>query len=83
MQMTWSESLKYKGRLEGRQEAMAEVVRNLRRVVLRLLDQRFGPVPAGVKRKVEKTDSMDRLTELAEKVRAVQSLDEMGLGKGR
>ncbi len=31
------------------------------------------------KKKVEKISSMDRLTELAEKVFAVQSIEEMGL----
>ena len=86
MQMTWSEKFEHKGRLkgrrEGRREALEEGVRNLRRVVLRLLDQRFGRVPVSIRRKVEKIDSMDQLAELAEKVLAVQSLDEMGLGNG-
>ena len=86
MQMTWADKLEQKGflkgRLKGRQEGRQEVeqaIQSLRRVVLRLLDQRFGSVPPKVQKKVEKISSMDRLTELAEKVFAVQSLDEMGL----
>ena len=75
MQMTWSEKMEAKGRNEGR----AEGVRSMREVVLELLGQRFGAVPTKVKRKVEKIDSMDRLTEMAKKVLVVQSLDEMGL----
>ena len=83
MQMTWADKLEQKGfvkgRQEGRQEVQQEAVQSLRRVVLRLLDQRFGSVPAKVQKKVEKISSMDRLTELAEKVLVVQSIDEMGL----
>ena len=90
MQMTWSEKLEAKGRKEGLKEGLkegreegrqvrAEAVRSLREVVLELLGQRFGAVPAKVKRKIEKIDSMDRLSEMAKKVLVVQSLDEMGL----
>jgi Domain of unknown function (DUF4351) len=75
MQMTWADELELKGRKEGQQEG----IQNLRRVVLRLLDQRFGSVPVKIQKKVEKISSMDRLTELAEKVLMVQSIDEMGL----
>jgi len=75
MQMTWAEKMEKEYTEKGRREG----VRSLREVVLELLGQRFGEVPVKVKRKVQKIDSMDRLTEMAKKVLVVQSLDEMGL----
>jgi uncharacterized protein DUF4351 len=68
MAMTWSETQKSMGRKEGMEQ-----------VLLHLLNKRFGPLPESVRRKVETINSLDRLTELAERVLSAHSLEEMGL----
>jgi hypothetical protein len=95
MWMTWSEKLKAEGwqegvklgkregvkvgkkagKLEGRQEG----VRSLQQVLLRLLEQRFGPLSERVYRQVEAIDSLRRLTSLAERGLTVSSLRELRL----
>jgi predicted transposase YdaD len=72
MAMTWSETQKAMGREEGRKEGLQEVL-------LHLLGKRFGPLPEKVRRQVETISSLDRLTELAERVLSAHSLEEMGL----
>lgn len=72
MAMTWSETQKAIGRKEGRKEGMEQVL-------LHLLSKRFGPLPESVRRRVETINSLDRLTELAERVLSAHSLEEMGL----
>lgn len=64
MAMTWSETQKAMG---------------MEQVLLHQLDKRFGPLPESVRRKVETINSLDRLTELAERVLSARSLEEMGL----
>ena len=64
MAMTWSETQRAMGRKE---------------VLLHLLGKRFGPLPENVRRQVETINSLDRLTELAERVLSAHSLEEMGL----
>jgi hypothetical protein len=69
------------GRQEGRREGLTEGGRAAaRQILLKLIDQRFGRVPARVRRQVEAIDSLDRLSELAGRVYAVGALDELGLG---
>lgn len=75
MQMTWADKIEAQGIEKGR----AEAVQTLRRVVLRLLEQRFGVVPVRTKRKIEKLSSLEPLTHLAEKAVVAGSLDELGL----
>jgi len=74
--MTWSETQQAKGREEGRTEGMQGGARQL---LLHLLGKRFGPLPENVRRRVETITSLDRLTELAERVLSAHSLEEMGL----
>ena len=64
MAMTWSETQKAKG---------------MEQLLLHLLGKRFGPLPEKVRRQVETINSLDRLTELAERVLSAHSLEEMGL----
>jgi hypothetical protein len=52
----------------------------MRRVVLRLMAQRFGAVPTRMRRKIEAIDSLEPLADLAERVLAVESAGELGLG---
>jgi hypothetical protein len=74
--MTWSETQQAKGREEGRAEGMQGGARQL---LLHQLGKRFGPLPENVRRRVETITSLDRLTELAERVLSARSLEEMGL----
>jgi hypothetical protein len=68
MWMTWSERLK----AEGERQA-------LRRVLVQLLEKRFGPVPRKALRRVESLKSIPRLNGLVEQVLTVSSLEELGL----
>ena len=63
----------------GKQEGLQEGARSLQQVLLRLLDQRFGPLPESVHRQVEAINSLRRLTRLAEQVLTVGSLRELRL----
>jgi hypothetical protein len=82
MWMTWSERLKDEGKREGLKRGeqkglklgKQEGARSLQQVLLRLLDQRFGPLPESVHRQVEAISSLPRLTRLAEQVLTVASL---------
>jgi Putative transposase, YhgA-like/Domain of unknown function (DUF4351) len=64
MAMTWSETQRAMGRKE---------------LLLHLLGKRFGPLPEKVRKQIETINSLDRLTELAERVLSAHSLEEMGL----
>jgi putative YhgA-like transposase len=66
MAMTWSERLEAKGMEKGLQA--------LKRVLLRLLEQRFGPLPEETRERVEAISSLDRLTRLSERVLTARSL---------
>ena len=83
MEMTWAEKMEVeytqKGIQQGLQQGITQGIEALRRVVLRLLNQRFGEVPESVRRKVEAIDDTEPLAELAEKVYEVRSIDDMGL----
>lgn len=76
MQMTWAEQMEAKYEAKYTRKGSLEA---LRRVVLRLLDRRFGQVPETVRRRVEAIDSTEPLNELAEKVLEARSIEEMGL----
>jgi hypothetical protein len=79
---------KREGREEGKKEGMAQgaetatrqAVGRMQRVVLRQIEQRFGAVPAKVRRKVEAIDSLEPLADLAERVLVVEAIGELGLG---
>ncbi len=64
MAMTWSEKLEANG---------------VRKILLLLLAERFGPLPEGARRQVEEISSLQRLTRLAKRVLTAHSLEEMGL----
>ncbi len=72
MAMTWSETQQAMGWEKGRNGGRREILLNL-------LGKRFGPLPEKVRRQVETINSLDRLTELAERVLSARSLEEMGL----
>jgi predicted transposase YdaD len=74
--MTWSETQQAVGWEKG---VEAGARQGAKQVLLRLLGKRFGPLPETVRRRVEAISSLDRLTELAERVLSARSLEEMGL----
>lgn len=75
-EMSWGDRLRAEGWREGRREG---VEHGARKVLLRLLTQRFGRLPVGVRRRVEEIDSVDRLIRLAERVLKARSLEDLGL----
>jgi len=68
-----------KGIERGMVKGIAQGVEQMRRVVLRLLTQRFGPVPTKVRRKIEAIDSLEPLADLAERVLVVSAIDDLDL----
>ena len=63
---------------QGAETATRQAVERMRRVVLRQIEQRFGAVPAKVRRKIEAIDSLEPLADLAERVLVVDSVGELG-----
>jgi hypothetical protein len=80
VQMTWSQRIKAEGFKLGRQEGRKEGKEaGLRQLLLHLLERRFGPLPEGVRTRVEAIASSRRLTRLAEQVLVASSLDDLRL----
>jgi hypothetical protein len=63
----------------GIKKGIAQGVDQMRRVVLRQIEQRFGAVPAKVRRKIEAIDGFEPLADLAERVLVVDSVADLGL----
>jgi hypothetical protein len=90
MAMTWSQRIAAEGREEGIQEGMQagllagrqegletglqEGLRAVKKVLLGLLEKRFGPLPLETRARVEAITSLDRLTRLSERALTVRSL---------
>jgi hypothetical protein len=75
MATTWSERLEAKGREEGLEAGL----RAVREILLSLLEQRFGPVPEGIRQRVEAISSLDRLTRLSRRALNARSLSALRL----
>jgi flagellar biosynthesis/type III secretory pathway protein FliH len=71
---------KKEGIAQGAETATRQAVGRLQRVVLRLMAQRFGAVSTRMRQKIEAIDSLEPLADLAERVLAVDSAGELGLG---
>ena len=83
MWMPWSERMKEEGRKEGirlgRQEGQTQgKLEGMRKLLLHLLSQRFGPLPEAVRDQVDAITSTRRLTSLAGKVLTARSLHDLG-----
>src|SRR6185295_6342393 len=65
----WRDEAIEKGRLQGWRETLLE-----------MMTQRFGRLPAAVRRQVEEISSVQELRKLGRKVLRAKSLEEMGLG---
>jgi len=57
--------------------------RGMRKILTKQLQAKFGPLPQEVVDRVQKIESEDELSELAEKVIKVSSLSELGLDGAR
>jgi len=75
-EMSWGDRLRAEGWEKGYREGMELCAR---KVLLRVLTQRFGRLPVAVRRRVEEIDSVDRLIRLAERVLTARSLEDLGL----
>jgi hypothetical protein len=73
MELTWLG----KAEARGMEMATRQAVERMRRVVLQLMAQRFGTVPAKVRQKVDATEKLEPLATLAERVLVVSSIDEL------
>jgi predicted transposase YdaD len=65
------------GRREGRQEGLAE---GMQKLILQLMTQRFGRLPAAVRKRVEEISSIQELRKLGRRILRASSLEEMRLG---
>jgi hypothetical protein len=79
MFMTWSERLEAKGWQKGLETGIEQGIEQIRQILLRQLSLKFGPLPAGVRQRVDSIRSVDRLTRIAEQVLVARSLDEIDL----
>ena len=75
MELTWLG----KAEVRGMEAATRQAVERMQRVVLRQVEQRFGPVPSRERQKIEAIAALEPLAELAEKVFVVDSINELGL----
>jgi hypothetical protein len=79
MELTWLGKAEARGIAQGSETATRQAVERMRRVVLRQVEQRFGPVPATVRQRIEAIEDLEPLATLAERVFAVPSITELGL----
>jgi hypothetical protein len=74
MTMTWSERLEAKGMEKGLQKGKRQGLQTLQKVLVSLLEQRFGPLPEDTRGRVEAISSLSRLARLSERVLTARSL---------
>ena len=67
------------GRAEGRAEGLEVARKEIRRLVLGLLADRFGRLPSDVRKRVQAISSTAKLSRLARRVSTAKSLAELGL----
>jgi len=76
----WTEKWKQEGLQEGLQEGQQKEFDRFRRVFLRGLEERFGPLPAEVRQRVEAISSSEELAELGLRIGSASSIAALGLG---
>lgn len=79
MELTWSQQHFVEGLEKGRQEGRQEGGRRLRDVVRRLIERRFGALPAPTRERLEAIEDLDTLDRLSERAFEAESLDDLGL----
>lgn len=75
----WKQEGLEEGRKEGRNEGRNEALESARGVLLRDLERRFGPLPEGVRRRVEAIASIEDLTEFTLRAGAAPSLEALSI----
>ena len=80
--MTWADKIRAEGWRDGLEQGMEKGLergkeQGARRILLRLLGLRFGPVPEAVRRRVEAIESLETLTELADRVLMARSIEDL------
>ncbi|HEX2253466.1 MAG TPA: DUF4351 domain-containing protein [Thermoanaerobaculia bacterium] len=81
MELTWAEKIEEQGLQKGKREGeRAGREDGMRSLLLRMMERRFGPLPAETRRRVEAVRSTDELERLADRVLTATSPAEMGLG---
>ena len=68
-----------KGLQEGRQEGRQEGIRAFQEFLLSEMAERFGPVPAAIRRRIKAVQDLDELKTLGKRLLAAGSLDDLGL----
>jgi Domain of unknown function (DUF4351) len=76
MALTWAGKIELRGWENGRIEGSLATAR---RLVIRLLERRFGPLPQEVRSRVEQLEAQDDLERLSERLLDAGSLAELGL----
>jgi len=74
MAMTWSQRIAAQGREEGLLAGRQEGLETGRKILLSLLEQRFGPLPGKTRARVESITSLDRLSRLSQRALTARSL---------
>jgi hypothetical protein len=76
----WERKARREGRKEGRDEGLKEGLLGARRMVLRLVERRFGSIPARVQEQINTIASLDELERVADKILMARSLQDLGIG---
>lgn len=78
--MTWADRIRAEGWRDGLETGLERgKEQGARRVLLRQLALRFGPLPEAVRRRVDAIDSLETLTELADRVLIARSIEDLGI----
>lgn len=81
MELTWAEQIEQRGVRKGLQEGLqAGREDGMRRLLLRLMEHRFGPLPRETRRRVEAVQSIGELERLADRVLTATSAADLDLG---
>jgi hypothetical protein len=84
MATTWTERFaaqREEGLQAGRQAGLQEGLQAVRKILLGLLEQRFGPLSASTRERIEAISSLDRLARLSERTLTARSLAALRLHK--
>jgi hypothetical protein len=77
--MTWADKIRAEGWRDGLEQGRRQGEQGARRILLRLLGLRFGPLPETVRRRVDAIDSLETLTDLADRVLSARSIEDLGI----
>jgi len=75
----WTQQWKQEGREEGREETLEQVLAEARGVLVRTVEERFGPVSPELQLRVSSMVSVRQLMELCVRAASASSLAELGL----